>query len=814
MTRTAFIIAAALTLAPAVALAQDVKPVEVTGSFSVGLQQFDNDTNSSKFNEYRDIRDNLSLFSLKLGLDDPAGARYFDLFGTNLTRDDQTLRAAGGVYGQWRVGLDWNDTPHLFSNKAQTAFIQRGPGLFEVPATIPITFKRLATAAADAPGVVASDGVIAAFQSSFLRPTDLGTIVRHGRAAFEYTGSETLTFGIAYDLRKKRGSRPGFGPIGDRPPRTLNVQLAEPVDHRTQDVTFTAEHVGRAFQVQASYLFSDFANRVDTLVWQNMYTTALPGADFDVWDRAVSLYGRRPLAPDNRYHHARVAVGADLAADSRLSLTAAYGRLDQDEALLPYSVHTAIANPSLPRASANAKMNTVQLGADYTISPTPLLNVRAFVRRFDLDNKTPEARWQYVTSDTSNLNGTVSYKNKRINLAYEYDRTNLGAEATYRLRPVRGGLTFGYEREEISRAFREADSSENRLSASLRIRPSRWSNVRLRYVYADRDGGAYDGTVTQQSYWYAFAEADNDNPQFSFSNHPDMRRYDVSDRQRHQVDATLNLVPRDSLTVAASVRYRSDDFESGVGPSQPLVGLNVAERQATTPGDQLGLLEDSRLRYALDLFGMPNERVTLNAFLSWDKGASLMRSLEYNENNKLNPGAIQTAELGPWTRAGNQWSADTGDVTTTFGAGATFLTAPDGVSVSLTYTVSLSDIDIAYAGFGVTNWDGTPYPPNHQFAFPATPPAISNDLHVFDTRVEIPLVRGVAMTMGYLFERYRLDDWQQSDGQSFFESVGSEFLLRDTSRSHQWGNRLFNLGTYLAPNYTAHVGYAAFSYRF
>jgi hypothetical protein len=39
-------------------------------------------------------------------------------------------------------------------------------------------------------------------------------------------------------------------------------------------------------------------------------------------------------------------------------------------------------------------------------------------------------------------------------------------------------------------------------------------------------------------------------------------------------------------------------------------------------------------------------------------------------------------------------------------------------------------------------------------------------------------------------------------------------LLRDTSRSFQWGNRLFNLGTYLAPTYNAHIGFVGFRYRF
>jgi hypothetical protein len=69
-------------------------------------------------------------------------------------------------------------------------------------------------------------------------------------------------------------------------------------------------------------------------------------------------------------------------------------------------------------------------------------------------------------------------------------------------------------------------------------------------------------------------------------------------------------------------------------------------------------------------------------------------------------------------------------------------------------------------------------------------------------------VAGLTLLAGYGYERYRIDDWQQSATQEWVEPVGSEFLLRDTSRSHQWGNRLFNLGTYLAPGYDGHFGSA------
>lgn len=82
-----------------------------------------------------------------------------------------------------------------------------------------------------------------------------------------------------------------------------------------------------------------------------------------------------------------------------------------------------------------------------------------------------------------------------------------------------------------------------------------------------------------------------------------------------------------------------------------------------------------------------------------------------------------------------------------------------------------------------------------------------------DLRLEFPLPRGRVMLLGYTYDSYRIRDWQQELETPWFEPVGSEFLLRDTSRSHPWGNRLFNTGRYLAPSYTARIAYPSFTYR-
>lgn len=788
-------------------------PVEVTGSVSPGVLGVDNSTNSAKLTEYRDLRNNFFLPEVRLSMSDKAAGWYFDVSGVNVSRDDQTIWAEARTFSGWSVKVDWVETPHNYSNKALTPYINRGAGLFTVGDTVPITFKKLATAAADTPNVLASDELIAQYQSTFLAATPLSMQTNAGRFAGRWDGLDGFALDVAYDKRDKYGSKSGFGPIGDRPPRTLNIQLAEPVDYNTNELTLGAEHEGGAYQVRAEYQYSDFANQIDTLQWQNVYTTGQPGATYDVWDRSVSVFGVRPLPPDNRYHNLTATVGANLAKDSRLTATAAYGLMEQNQTLLPYSYNVdQLAVKTLPRNTADASINTVNLMADYAITPVPKLNVRAFFRNYDLNNDTPSSNWQYVTQDTSNLNGTTSFVNKRVSLPYAWDRQNVGADGTWRLAP-RTSLLFGYEYESVGRDFREADTAEHIVRATLRARAVRGVNVEARVLLGNRNGTEYNNEVTHEGYWYSQTDGvDNNNPALTFDNHPDMRRYDVIDRARRQVDVRVNLTPRDRLALSAYVRYQNDDFDAGVEPSQPLLGTGLAEQNATSPGDQLGRLEQTRTRYGIDAFTEVRDGLTFNAFLNYDLGTALDRSLEFNENNKANPSTIATAELGPWTRASSQWTADFDDQTWNMGVGTNWEIVRNKATLAADYMASLAAIDIDYQGFGVTNWDGTPFPPNHQFAF-SSPPTVTEDWHVINLRLEIP-VQALVAVFGYTYENYNLVDWMQNSTEAWVEPVGAETLLRDTSRSFQWGNRLFNLGTYLAPKYVAHIGFVGFRYRF
>jgi len=812
---------ASLTLAamPVIASAQGgavkATPAASGGQVTLGVQQTDNSTNSSVFTEYTDLRTGRTPLAFTYQAKSASGF-YLNAAGADVTRRDQSLGLAFGLPGVWRLKATWDELPHDLSHKAQSPYTSATPGMLDVSQTMAIQFKKLGTGASDAPGVLASDAIAAAYIDANSRPVTLGTTSRNGAFELHYSGIQSMTFSFGYSRRTKDGSKIGYGPIGDRPPRTLNIQFAEPIDYATGDLTAAAEIVKPRYQLRAEYLLSQFQNAIDVLTWRNVWASAPAGASYDTWDRSVATYGRRPLAPDNRYQSVMVSGGLALPFASRLTASVTLGTMDQNGTLLPYAYQNdVLANKTLPRSTTQGKMETTSLSAEYTIAPLPRMNVRAFARRYELANKTPAARWQYVTSDAANLNGTVAYLNKRTNEPFAWDRDNLGIETTLRLPVLKGSVILGFEREDVGREHLEAaTTAENIVRVAWNGRPAKWLAVRARLLYGNRDAGTYDWKVPSSSYWYNATEAnDNNNPAVSFENHPDMRAYTMADRRRDEADLMVTVTPTPTLVMSARVKTRQDDFTSGVTPVQPLIDLAVADRLAQTPGIQLGLLNRKQQNLSFDVSYAPTQRVGVNASFGTNGGSSLQRGIEFNEGNKLNPSPLNTTTLGPWTRASSEWTADVKDRNTYVMLGGNFELVPDKVTLSANYTSAHATMDIGYAGFGLTDYTGTPLAANHEFGF-SSPTPVEQRTQAADVSLQAPLFGRVQARLGLRIEKFTIDDWQQSAGTPQFESVGTDLLLRDTSRSHQWGNRLLNLGSYLAPGFTGSAVYVGVTYGF
>lgn len=836
---TAFLLGSIVTLQ---ALAQD--QLQISGEQTPGVRQIGLSDNSSKFNEYRDLRDGFYIESLRFNLQQPDSGWFLDFRGKRLLLNDQNVFVQfGNLSSRWNVVIDHNETPHRLSNKAMTPYINRGGGLFTVPAQVPIikdAFDSTGTPSLvpTAAQMAVNDALIAQYLQTYLRPLDQSTQRERTTATLNVADVGAFNFRLSYLNELRDGTQRTYGTIGDRPPRTLNVQVPEPIDYSTREIQAGADYAGNRVQVQLNYLFSMFENRIDALRWENMYFDPDAGRDFittlPATTRNVSNFGHRALAPDNFSHSISFSAGLNLPLGSRLTSTAALAFMRQNETLLPYSASSLGGDltgdglawndlSKLPRDRADAKIQTLRFDLEYAITPFSQLNLRPFARYYKLDNKIPTSLWRYATQDAAQTNGSVASNNKVRNLAYAFDRLKLGIDVSRYISFWRTTLGAGYARERIDREFREATTEENILQASVRTRPINRLSLSAAYLLGDRKSDRYNYKVTSESFWYSFEEAANevDNPQFLFANHPDLRRYDVADRKRNELKLSATFTAREDFDLTASYRYRDDDFASDVAPVAPLAGTavplpNPADANALTPGQQLGLLKDKRQNLTLDIQLVPTERWTINAFADREWTVSNQRGMVFNEqfrNEPSEPTIQGPTALGPWTDPGGLYNARIKDATNTVGLGVGREIIPGKLRLLADFSLSLAEADLEYSGFGSDPaalgraWE------TFDFGF-NTPRTLKFKQSVVNASLEYNLLQDLILGVHYLYNYYRIEDWAQEPFGPWVERVGSEFFLHDSSRDNRWGNRLVNMGSYLAPSYDANVGYLTMTYRF
>ena len=628
---------------------------------------------------------------------------------------------------------------------------------------------------------------------------------------------------MALTRRTREGQKITYGPLGDRPPRTMNVELPEPIDYEETTLQFDLGYANRLFDLSLEVYAPELKNEIDSMRWQSMYfgPDADGAADYNndiilagdaIVRRAVSTVGQRALPPDSKFTNTTLSLGMNTPLNGRLTATAAAGRLKQDTTLLPYSYSTLTrdwnSTAKLPRLTADAEINTVLFDLQYVFAPMRGLRVRPYFRSYTLDSDSPEDQWWYVTQDAaSNTTGSATIMNKRINRNYDFERQNAGVEGTWQSKAVSLGITV--EQEAVQRDHREADTDETNVRLRASCRPLPWFTLRGRGTVGQRDAGGYDFRSELESYWYTMEEngTGTNNPRFSFTNHPDLRRFDVTDRERTEIDLTATAAPTPALSFSASWSTREDDFESGVTPVQPLAGTTFGAANETTLGIQLGLLSQDTSRVSFDASWNPNERWGANAFVSVDTIEMSQRSSEFNEDTRT---AAQTPRIGTpgqsWVDPANLWTADSKDESTTFGVDFNYSIIPERLTLTADYTLSNGTVDIAYAGFGSTQDLTTVY-----YAF-RSPETVEHEQKTANLALEYQLPRGFVIGARVLLDDYDTKDWMQEPSGGWVEVV-SDYFVRDSTRDNRWGNRLPRLGGYLAPSYTVSIGYLTFGYR-
>jgi len=261
---------------------------------------------------------------------DTLSGRFIKLDGENLLRTDQSVRfQIGDLRRGWKFIINRDEIPHRYSNSAMTPFIYRGSGLFTLPGQVSIIkdgddATGTPSLVPTAPQMTVNDSLIADYLKTFLRPEELAIQRNRTDIALNFSPSNQVAFHLNYSDERRDGSKLGYGPIGDRPPRTLNVQVQEPVDHITREIHANFEYSGKRFQSALRYVLSFFENNINAMQWENIYLEPDAGSDFIAsvagTPRNVSSFGQRSLAPDNFAYNVVFSGGLNLPRGSRADL--------------------------------------------------------------------------------------------------------------------------------------------------------------------------------------------------------------------------------------------------------------------------------------------------------------------------------------------------------------------------------------------------------------------------------------------------------------------------------------------------------------
>ena len=133
-----------LLLAPIAARGQDQHPER--GMIEAGTRSiwgdvygrpdlpFNPSLRTSKYNEYRDLRDGFFIRRFRLNRDDLLGTKYFlDLQSDKAIYRDQSYLATFGEWNRFKVQFRYDEIPHTYSNTTRTLYTQSGQGVLTIP---------------------------------------------------------------------------------------------------------------------------------------------------------------------------------------------------------------------------------------------------------------------------------------------------------------------------------------------------------------------------------------------------------------------------------------------------------------------------------------------------------------------------------------------------------------------------------------------------------------------------------------------------------------------------------------------------------
>jgi MtrB/PioB family decaheme-associated outer membrane protein len=498
---------------------------------------------------------------------------WLDLSAVDLGLDSRYIGVEAGRQGRYEVHLSYKQLPHNISDTTVSPFSGFGTGSLTLPSTW-------------VPG--ATTDAMSALDGS-LHEVDFETERRLFDLGAALTPVKHWAFAINVRHEEKTGTRGTGGSFVFN-----DARFPMPFDYKTDQFDVSAAYNVARFQARIAYYASIFRNEDRALVWANPYVPLAVGG----------TAGQLALAPGNQFHQVTLSAGYRITERTQLTADVAFGRMTQDEAFLPYTINPSLTTQPLPRNSLNGRVDTLTGKLRIASTLTDRLRVNASVSYNDRNNRTPQAVYDPIVTDTAP-------GEPRTNLPYSFERSVASVDGAYAWTPditLYAGCSFDEYKRDLQEVARTREGS---CWGKAGLQTNDVATISLTWTHSQRTGSDY----VPNAY---------DTP----LQNPLMRIYYMADRDRDAVKLRLDGSPGPRFEFGVEANVTWDWYYNSV----------------------IGLLDGRSWAAAADCAWMFSEKASATCYLSHEQIRSSQANAEFLASAPLwfgeNKDTIDTAGVG------------------------------------------------------------------------------------------------------------------------------------------------------------------------
>lgn len=716
----------------------------LTGVVDIGGLFATTEGDEARYERYRDTRDGLySSFRLTR----ESGTSVFNANASHVGYRDQRYNAAF-LSRRINFAFNWVSLPLNYSYLTRTPFTTNGSTL-----TLDDSAQRAVqgptNAAADgtavgvpcapgAPPASCSTPALAAqakanrsIYNSLATPFDL----RHVRDTAAFNLNYAATRAIDVDARFTSAMRDGQQPWGASFAFNDAVELPQPLDQRTDDLSLGASWANPRAMFRVGWDGSWFTNHIQSLVWDNPirisdFNNGLlpPNGPYDPSGYSNGngpAQGRQAMAPSNMMNVVSATGLYKMPGRTTLNGTVQLTSQNQDEALIPWTINPVINSPvvfaafphlaQLPRPTAQAEAKGVNTLVNLSSRPFRPVNFTVRYRYNERDVRTP------IFDATEYVRFDAVPEEIEEGFSPQFDISRQIFDANVSFTPARWGtLRAGYGHEAVERHGRGfSDVGEHIFRVSFDTFSSQYVTVRAAFDVGRRRGEG-------------FVETGIDYELGPGGTQPTLRYYDEADRDRTRGSLLFTVMPRD--TVDLYVQFAGGKDKYMADNSVPV----------SRPGELFGLHESDVKSWNVGVNFHPTDIVAVGANYGRDTYSSLQRSR--NANPPPDPS---------WTDPSRNWTLDNDDGTNNASVYLDLLRAVQSTDIRFGYDYSDSDNSFVHGGPRIAALTAL-----NQF-IPL--PGVENTWHRASADVQYFFTSRAGVGVGYYFEKLGIVDFNTID---------------------------------------------------